>query len=101
MKKVIYYFSGTGNSMRAAYRIAESLTDTEIVSMHCNPSEVPATDADVIGFVFSVYHWTMPEATITFIKELKINPNAYIFGISTKLTSFQNLHFLKSTYHST
>jgi flavodoxin len=56
MKRIIYYFSGTGNSMRAAYRIAEALTDTEIISMRCNPSEVPATDADVIGFVFPVFY---------------------------------------------
>ena len=54
MKKVIYYFSGTGNSMRAAYRIAAALTDTEIVSMRCDPSVAPATDADVVGFVLPV-----------------------------------------------
>lgn len=42
--------------MRAAYQIDEMLADTEIISMRCNPSEVPATDADVIGFIFLVYH---------------------------------------------
>ena len=83
MKKVIYYFSGTGNSMRAAYRIAAALTDTEIVSMRCAPSEVPATDAEVIGFVFPVYGWTMPETAVRFIKGLSLNPGAYIFAIST------------------
>lgn len=83
MQKVIYYFSGTGNSMRAAYRVAAALGDTEIISMRCDPSEVPAVDADVIGFVFPVYHWTMPDTVIRFIKGLRINPNAYIFGIST------------------
>lgn len=83
MKKVIYYFSGTGNSMRAALRIAAALTDTEIISMRCDPSEVPAIEADVIGFVFPVYHWTMPEAAVKFIKGLRINSGAYIFAIST------------------
>lgn len=83
MKKVIYYFSGTGNSMRAASRIAAALTDTEIISMRCDPAEVPAAECDVIGFVFPTYHWTMPEAAIRFVKELQINPGAYIFAIST------------------
>ena len=83
MNKVIYYFSGTGNSMRAAMRIAAALTDTEIISMRCDPSAVSAIDADVIGFVFPVYHWTMPEAAIEFVKGLQINPNAYIFAVST------------------
>jgi hypothetical protein len=83
MKKVIYYFSGTGNSMRAAARIAAALTDMEIISMRCDPSEVSASEASLIGFVFPVYHWTMPESAIQFIKGLQINPGAYIFAVST------------------
>lgn len=83
MKKVIYYFSGTGNSMRAASRIATALKDTEIISMRCDPSDVPALDADMIGFVFPVYHWTMPETAVRFVKALKINQKAYIFSVST------------------
>lgn len=93
MKKIIYYFSGTGNSMRAAYRIAETLGDTEIVSMRCNPADVPADDADIIGFVFPVYHWTMPKAVVRFIKGLNINTNAYIFGVSTLI--YINCHSLE------
>ena len=65
MKGRIYYFTGTGNSMRAARVIAQQLKDTEIISMRVNPEEVPATDCDVIGFIFPVYHWTMPEQTVT------------------------------------
>ncbi len=83
MKKVIYYFSGTGNSMRAASRIAAALTDTEIISMRCNPSQVPSAKVHIIGFVFPVYHWTMPEAVVRFIMGLRINSGAYIFAVST------------------
>ena len=83
MNSVIYYFSGTGNSLRAASRIASSLTDTDTISMRCDPKEVPATQAQTIGFVFPVYHWTMPEAAIRFVQALSINPKAYIFAVST------------------
>lgn len=83
MKKVIYYFSGTGNSLRAASQIAAALTDTEIISMRCDPAEVPAAESDVIGFVFPTYHWTMPEKAIQFVKGLRINPKAYIFAVAT------------------
>lgn len=82
MKNVIYYFTGTGNSMRAAVKIAKRLGDTEIISMRNSPSEVSAIDCDTIGFVFPVYHWTMPEPVVQFIEKLEINPNAYIFGIA-------------------
>ncbi len=72
-----------GNSMRAASPIVAALTNTEIISMRFNPSEVPSAKANMIGFVFPVYHWTMPEAVVRFIKGLMINPSAYIFAVST------------------
>ncbi|MGJ4848715.1 EFR1 family ferrodoxin [Bacillota bacterium Meth-B3] len=79
----IYYFSGTGNSMRAAEVIAQALGNTELISMRCDPSDVPAVDADVVGFVFPVYHWTICEAIRDFIAALDINPRAYVFAVST------------------
>lgn len=82
MEKRIYYFTGTGNSMRAATKIAERLGHTEIVSMRTDPSEVSAAECDVIGFVYPVYHWTMPEAAVKFVERLEINPNAYIFVVA-------------------
>lgn len=82
MKKTIYYFTGTGNSMRAAIKIADVLGDTDVISMRCSPDEVSAQDCDVIGFVFPVYHWTMPAAAARFVENLRINPGAYIFVIA-------------------
>jgi ferredoxin/flavodoxin len=82
-KRTIYYFTGTGNSLRAAQVVAKTLGNAEIISMRCNPADVPATDSDVIGFVFPIYHWTLTEAVYEFISKLSINPNAYIFAVST------------------
>lgn len=82
MKGRIYYFTGTGNSMRAARIIAQRLEDTEIISMKVNPEEVPATDCDVIGFIFPVYHWTMPAPAAAFVEKLAVNPHAYIFAVA-------------------
>lgn len=83
MKTVIYYFSGTGNSMRAAMKIAESIGGGEIISVRCNPEEVAAVDADVIGFICPVYEWDIPVAMKEFVKKLVINSKAYIFMICT------------------
>lgn len=82
MNKRIYYFTGTGNSMRAARVIANKLGETELISMRANPDDVPATGCDVIGFVYPVYHWTMPAPAVSFVQKLKINPNAYIFVVA-------------------
>ncbi len=82
MKKVIYYFTGTGNSMRAAEVIGKALGGATLVSMRVNPDTVSAEDADVIGFVYPVYHWTMPAPAVRFVEALKINPKAYIFAVA-------------------
>ena len=82
MKARIYYFTGTGNSMRAARVIAQTMGDTEIISMRVNPEEYPATDCDVVGFVYPVYHWTMPAPVAAFVEKLEINPKAYVFVIA-------------------
>ncbi len=82
MRKRIYYFTGTGNSMRAARVIAEKIGETELISMRCNPKEVSAMDCDVVGFVYPVYHWTMPAPAVAFVEELEINPNAYVFVVA-------------------
>ena len=83
MKKIIYYFSGTGNSLYTANKIAEAIGGAEIISVRCSAESVPASDADVIGFVCPVYEWDVPGAFKEFIKQLTINPNAYIFMVVT------------------
>ena len=82
MRKRIYYFSGTGNSMRAARVIAGKLGDVEIVSMRVDPKEYSAKDCDMIGFIYPVYHWTMPAPAVSFVEGLEINPEAYVFAIA-------------------
>ena len=83
MKKVICYFSGTGNSLYAAIRIAEALDGAELISVRCDPKSVSLRDADVIGFVCPVYEWDVPGTFQTFLKQLDINPGAYIFMVAT------------------
>ena len=82
MKRRIYYFTGTGNSMRAARVIAQKLGDTEIISMRTDPADSPASDCEMVGFIFPVYHWTMPAPAVSFVERLDISPTAYVFVIA-------------------
>ena len=82
MKK-IYYFSGTGNSLYTASKIAEAIGGAEIISVRCKTENVSAENADVIGFVCPVYEWDIPGTFKEFIKQLTVNPNAYIFMVTT------------------
>ena len=83
MKRIIYYFSGTGNSLYTARKIAKEIGGAELISVRCEPEVLSAEDADMIGFVCSVYEWDVPGTFREFIKNLTINKKAYIFMVAT------------------
>lgn len=83
MKTIIYYFSGTGNSLRAAMRIGEILGGAKLISVKNRPEEESAEDADVIGFVCPTYEWDVPEPMKEFVSRIEVNPKAYFFMVST------------------
>lgn len=79
---VIFCFSGTGNSLFAARRIAETI-DARICNMHDARALGEVSD-DVIGFVFPTYYWGLPKSVRKFIGTLHIaNKDAYIFAVTT------------------
>ena len=83
MKKVIYCFSGTGNSLRVSRIIAEEIGGASIVSVKKGIESKLASDADMIGFVCPVYEWDIPETMKEFAEKLTVNKNAYIFMVAT------------------
>ncbi|OGJ86337.1 MAG: hypothetical protein A2268_01500 [Candidatus Raymondbacteria bacterium RifOxyA12_full_50_37] len=83
MKTVLYYFSGTGNSLWAARMLARELPDAEIAPMPAPGLETVSVDAPVIGLVFPVYIWGLPARVRHFADKLKGNGSPYIFAIAT------------------
>lgn len=83
MKNVIYCFSGTGNSLRAARIIATRIGGAVIVSVKKGVTSSLAAKADVVGFVCPVYEWDIPEPMKEFVEQLDINPDAYAFMVAT------------------
>lgn len=74
----IFCFSGTGNSLYAARKIAAEI-NAEVFNMrgieHC--------DDDVIGFVFPTYFWGLPKSVDSFLDNIKItNKNVYVFSVT-------------------
>lgn len=83
MKTVIYYFSGTGNTLFVAKDIAESLkADLVPVASLINQDEI-GVEADVIGIVFPVYYGDLPLLLRDFTGKLTNIENTYIFAICT------------------
>lgn len=83
MEKIIYYFSGTGNSLHTARIIAEEIGGAKLISMRNDPREFSAANAEMIGFVCPVYEWDVPQGVKEFVEGLEINTNAYTFMTAT------------------
>lgn len=85
MDKVIFYFSGTGNSLRAARLIAGELGGVKLISMSHDPeaASAAAAGAEMVGFICLVYEWDVPKAVENFVARLTIDPHAYIFMVAT------------------
>ena len=83
MKKVIYCFTGTGNSLNAARIIAKEMGGATIVSVKKGAKSDLAAEADVVGFVCPVYEWDIPETLKDFAENLAVNPKAYTFLVAT------------------
>ncbi|RCX14378.1 4Fe-4S dicluster protein [Anaerobacterium chartisolvens] len=82
-KNIIFYFSGTGNSLKVAKDVAAAIEDCEIISM--GKSHKLSGIYERIGFVYPMYAGGMPIVVERFIKALDLseNKNSFIFAICT------------------
>lgn len=85
MKTIIYYFTGTGNSLAAARKIADALGDCELVPIASQRNTrgdiIPV--ADRIGIVCPVYDAGLPVMVAEFAGRLDLSRAGYTFGIVT------------------
>lgn len=83
VENIIYYFSGTGNSLDVARHIAEQLGDTVLISMRENAYELRQKSNKRVGFVYPVYYGGMPEMVEKFIQRIRMTDNIYVFAVAT------------------
>ncbi len=84
-KNIIYVFSGTGNSLKAARDISAALGDCRLISMGTRGQGEPARGLDTIGFVFPTYFRGEPKQVREFIRrlDLRTNKDAYFYAVTT------------------
>jgi len=85
MKTIIYYFTGTGNSLAAAKKIAVVLEDCELVpigSLMETPGDIIPT-ADRVGIVCPVYFSGLPAMVAAFAGRLRLAGSGYLFAVVT------------------
>jgi ferredoxin/flavodoxin len=84
MKTIIYYFTGTGNTLAIVRGIAEELGDTRLIPLRraMHPGGI-APAADAVGIAFPVYFLNLPALVRQFVQNIRFDGNPYIFGIAT------------------
>ena len=84
-KNIIFYFTGTGNSLKAARDFAAVLDGCELISVSAYQNKIIPDGYERIGFVFPVYAGGPPNRVKRFLAETDFSAchNAYLFAAAT------------------
>ena len=84
--RMIFYFSGTGNSRWVAVRLAEGLDDSLVSltdTLH-RPGVVALRRDEAVGFVFPVYSWGPPPLVLELMRRVSFSSDpAYLYFVCT------------------
>lgn len=80
MSHIIYYFTGTGNSLQIATDISKGLGNAEVKKITEYKGEY--IEADTFGLVFPVYNWGMPLIVCEFLRKLTISKDTYLYAVT-------------------
>ena len=83
MANIVFYFSGTGNSLVVARCIAAALEDCRLVSMGANETFAFDRSYERVGFVYPVYYAGLPERVMDFVGRLNLSGAPYLFSVAT------------------
>jgi len=85
MNTILFYFSGTGNSLHITRRLAARLGEVSTRSMVpilTDPS-IQNVTARTVGFVFPVYFYAIPELVKAAIEKMAFAEDTYFFAVAT------------------
>ncbi len=90
MDTTIFYYTGTGNSLWVAGKLAAKLNCAEPVSISGLKSKSTAVDTGAVGLVFPVYIWGVSAPVIRFIDTLNRSQAGYFFAIAVNAGQVSN-----------
>ena len=80
----VYYFTGTGNSLAVARRLAKGLMTSppEPMVRYLEGGIVPR-GKDTVALVYPVHHWGPPDLVLRFARMLSAELGTYVFAVAT------------------
>ncbi len=82
MKTVIYYYTGTGNSLWTARTAAAEIGGAGLFSMAYADNDNESAGAEAVGLVFPVHMWGIPALALRFIEKMTSDPKKYYFAFA-------------------
>ncbi|PKM94632.1 MAG: hypothetical protein CVU84_08935 [Firmicutes bacterium HGW-Firmicutes-1] len=83
-KNIIYYFSGTGNSLSIAMELAEKLGEAALIPVLSIDSDyMISSEVETVGLVYPIYMNATPQIIQEFISRIKFEKNCYVYAIAT------------------
>ncbi len=84
MSTTIYYFSGTGNSLKIAKDISKGISNCRLrhIAATMAPGEAAPGASEKVGIVFPVYVDGLPLIVEAFLRGLKTHPDSYLFAVA-------------------
>jgi ferredoxin len=84
MSTTIYYFSGTGNSLKVAKDLSKVIQETNLVQITKNNFRIKSNKASQkMGIISPVYKSGLPILVKNFLENLEINKDTYVFTVAT------------------
>lgn len=85
---MIFYFTGTGNSLYAASNIAEAQGDrvfsiAKLMDQNEDVYHYELGENELLGFAFPIFAWAPPKIVLEFIKRLDVKGKPYVFSLCT------------------
>jgi hypothetical protein len=81
MKTRLFVYTGTGNSLWVARRLALELKEDAIGSIPYLSRDLKV-EADRVGVIFPVHIWGLPLRVIQFVNHLQVEPETYLFALA-------------------
>lgn len=85
METVIYYFSGTGNSLKVSTELSKQLKNCELKPIvGCMRRGDNKASYKSVGFVFPLYYQGLPKMVSEFVHNVDLSDVEYVFTIITR-----------------
>ncbi len=82
MKSVLYFYTGTGNSLWVSRLLAQELKDVALVPIVSGNPRAKVQEADGIGLIFPVHIWGLPPRIVNFVRQLPASSANYVFAVA-------------------